>query len=339
MSTVIIYNIADQRSTANATYLAALYEVDSGPIDLVDIRNVIPSDRDEYLWIDCADPQQYAKYLKTYGKPKGAGLGHSQYCEAIDAIKEKSVILNGPNVGVDQYDYSITCRVVDHFLKHLQAQRPQLDLSAHMDLHHDGQSTTIHNEEVQADYTRLDDHWVLKSKRDPVLDPLTRELHLQGAKLQARTDNYYRLDASVTDIVSHTHYLSKAVGYIQGQVSAYELLEALEFTTRPQDILTYQKTQQSFSRKLLSLLREVKWDDTTLTVLTTTGLAGYQAARRLLMSGKPFIHLSTCGFGQVLWTPINFYKSLTPWQMCYTIAPPVTETWMLKDKLPEATID
>lgn len=339
MSTAIVYNIADQRSTANAAYLAALYEVDCGQIDLIDIRDVIPSDKDEYLWVDCGNPKEYVEYLKTYGKPKGAGLGHSQYCEAIDAIKEKSVILNGPNVGADQYEYSITHCVVEHFLKHLQAQRPQLDLSSHMELHHDGQNATIRNEEVQAEYTRVDDHWVLKSKRDPVMDPLRRELHTQGAKLQARTDNYYRADASVSDIVSHTHYLSKAIGYIQGQVSAYELLEALDFITRPQDILTYQKTQQSFSRKLLSLLREVEWEDTTLSVLTTTGLAGYQAARRLLMSGKPFIHLSTCGFGQVLWTPINFFKRLTPWQMCYTIAPPTTETWVIKDKLTEAMVD
>lgn len=306
MSTAIIYNIADQRSTANAAYLAALYEVDCGQIDLIDIRDVIPSDKDEYLWVDCGNPKKYAKYLRTYGNPKGSVNSYKAYTDAIEALGVKSKLLNGPNVSAHQYEYSITHCVVEHFLEYLSTQRPV--------------STT--SECV-----------------DPVLDPLTQELHLQGAKLQARTDNYYRADASVSDIVSHTHYLSKAVGYIQGQVSAYELLEALEFTARPQDILAYQRTQQSFSRKLLSLLREVKWEDTTLTVLTTTGLAGYQAARRLLMAGKPFIHLSTCGFGQVLWTPINFFKSLTPWQMCYTIAPPTAETWMIKDRLPEAMID
>lgn len=126
-------------------------------------------------------------------------------------------------------------------------------------------------------------------------------------------DNYTNPSATAQNLVRYTNYLKNAKAYVSGYMSQ-SLFEPLMDEPSQRDIEEYKLQHQAFSARINQMSRVVEYAGRPVRVLSGVGLDTYYATRRLAISGQPFIHLSSCQYDKVVWSPFHFLEESECWK-------------------------
>ena len=272
-SVAVIFNLANHSSLiAAALYVLARRAIEPEvSVILVDIRDRLPMDVDQYVWVDAGGPEVFRDYCKQNATAITDPSATKVWCRTLE---DKSVV----------------------FTTEEDSKGLLMNMSVGQGLAHLG-GTDIVGDSLTSLFIKY--------------GILGYEFSLNNIEVHRYCIYYAALE------IAYSVYLGHDVGL-------NDFTRTLEL---PEEICDgFDASQKRASKAMVYKSRETTIDDHTVQYITALGPDVFNIIRRIKLAKKPFVHMTTGSYGQVVYSDIKFSEKVEFEKAVFLLTPQIEKT-------------
>jgi len=265
----VIFNLANHASLMAATLFVMVHRFmdETVSVVLVDIRDRLPQEMDQYVWIDAGGPDVFTTYCQ----------------QNATAISNPSAI-------------KLWCKRLEEYSIVLTTEEDTKGLLSNTSM---GKAITLLGG----------------------VDCIGESLHMLLTRYGLLSQEFMQTNIDVWNYCKYYAALEAAYNFYMGHdVGVTDISKALAI---PEEVCEgFDASQKRVSKAMVFKSRETIIDNRTVQYITALGPDIFNIIRRIRLAKKPFVHMSTGSYGQVVYSDIKFSEDVEFDKAVFMLTPP-----------------